>query len=134
MTTNESTRFDLRSIDLADLMALDLRREAAAIHGCTDLDDRESIADALEGVSTAAPFFPHPALAYRLTTGGPASDVLVAVDAGRIGIASNGDAVWGDLAVPVDITTVDGGDAFAAAVEAAIRDYLDHAEAWEARA
>ena len=52
----------------------------------------------------------------------------------RIGIAWGADADWGDLRDACDLTTEEGGDRYADALHAAIRDWLDDPEAWKARA
>ena len=137
---SETTRaFRLEHIALAELAHTDLRREAAGLilaDGLPADATAEDIAELLDGTSTEEPFYPPPALAYRLWIDGQAmpADALVATYAGRVGIAWGADAQWGDLRITVDLTTVAGGDAYAAAVQEAIADWLDDAEAWETRA
>jgi hypothetical protein len=132
-----TTTWQIESIALRELKALDLREEAAQLqfqHSERTPLTRDDIEDALD-TSTEEPFRQFPALAFRLRVPGmPFVDVLVATQASRVGIAAGADAQWGDLRDPCDLTTVDGGDSFRAALHAAIRDWLDDPDAWEARA
>ena len=119
----------IEPISLRDLTALDLRAEAASIvaPGDTPLT-RDEIDYILDDTSAEEPFAAHPALAYRVHIAGAAetADVLVAVDAGKVGIAWGADAAWHDLpGGPGDITTVEGGDAFLAALHEVVQRELD---------
>ncbi len=131
--------FHSEHIALRELTHTDLRREAAGLilaDGLPAAATAEDIADLLDDTSTEEPFRQHPVLAYRLWIDGQAmpADALVATYAGRVGIAWGADAQWGSLGIVVDLTTVEGGDAYADAVYEAITDWLNDAEAWEARA
>lgn len=138
MTTETPTKtFAIESIELRDLRALDLRREAVQLQWSTP-DETITKADVDEliwDLSTQEPFRQHSALAYRVTIHGEAStaDVLVDTTDDRIGIAWGADATWGDLWSECDLTTEAGGDEFAAAVRAAVNDWLNDHEAWDAR-
>jgi hypothetical protein len=59
--------------------------------------------------------------------------VLVATEACRVGLAWGAHATWGDLRNRCDLTTIEGGHAYAAALEAAVRYWLHDPEAWDAR-
>lgn len=138
MPTETTTRtFGIEPIELRDLRAQDLRREAVLLQWSTPDETITSavVAELIEGLSTQEPFKQHPALAYRVTIHSEAStaDVLVATSSGRIGIAWGADATWGDLRNACDLTTEAGGDAFAAALRAAVNDWLNDLAAWDAR-
>lgn len=134
----QTRTFQVESIELRELRAGDLRREAVQLQWATpDASiSSEDVAEVLDGISTQEPFRQFPALAFRVTIDGQPvpADVLVATLTARVGIASNADATWGDLRDACDLTTVEGGDAFAAAIRLAINDWLNDAEAWEGRA
>jgi hypothetical protein len=138
-----SGTFQIESIELRELRALDLRREAAQLQWTSPGREVGSgdVGDILAGISTQEPFRQYPALAWRLVFFTPdglsesvTGDVLVSTMSHRVGIAAGADAQWGDLRDECDLTTEAGGDAFAAALNAAVRDWLNDAEAWEARA
>ena len=99
------------------------------------LSKDDEVWDKLAATSTEDPFRQHPALAYRVTIGTDAmtADVLVATLNGRVGIAWGGDASWRDLRDACDLTTETGGDAFAIELRAAINDWLNDPDAWDAR-
>jgi hypothetical protein len=128
------TDYRLISIEMSDLSATDLRQEAAnLVRG--GVVPREEVEDVLLHTSTQEPFRQHPALAYRLEFPGfsRAADVLVATEACRVGIAWGADAEWGDLRDRCDLTTVEGGDRYAVALDAAVHDWFYDQDAWEAR-
>lgn len=128
MTSTMTYRLD--SIELSDLHATDLRREAVRLlrgDARGDAADREEIAEILESESTQEPFRQYPALAYRLVVEGKpeAADVLVATETGQVGIAWGADADWIDLHDLCDLTTVEGGDQYMVALEQAIGVWLE---------
>lgn len=133
----DTTTFAIESIALNDLTHLDLRLAAAALQYPPDAvsPTRDEIAEILAGVSTEEPFFPHPALAYRIRIfdEATAAEALVSTRYDRVGIAWGADADWGDLWVNVDLTTEAGGDLFLAALWTAIDDYLNTPSEWESR-
>lgn len=120
--------FRLDPIQLRDLTALDLRREAVQLQWMTrdETISREDEDEILADISTQEPFAQFPALAYRVTIEGEAmtADVLVATETARVGIAWGADAVWLDIHDACDLTTEAGGDAFAAALHAAVERWL----------
>lgn len=120
--------FRLDSIELRELRALDLRSEAVQLQWTTrdETISREDVAEILDGISTQEPFAQFPALAYRVTIEGETStaDVLVATGTSRVGIAWGADATWLDIHDACDLTTVDCGDGFAAALQAAVERWL----------
>lgn len=120
--------FCLDPIELRDLKACDLRSEAVQLQWTTrdETISREDIDEVLDGISTQEPFARFPALAYRLVIEGEAmtADVLVATDTARVGIAWGADAAWLDIRDACDLTTEAGGDAFAAALRAAVGDWM----------
>jgi hypothetical protein len=117
----------IESIALRELRALDLRHEAAQLQLMRpDPDLSREDEDEWLDRSTEAPFVQFPALAFRLVIEGAAStgDMLVAIEEARIGIAWGADADWLDLGGDVDLTTVNGGDAFAARLQAAVNGWF----------
>lgn len=141
--TTTARTFRLDDIGLSDLRATDLRREAVAANWSDDTWSREEIAERLDDMDRVAlsnpPTGSRPAIAYRLTIDGEAetADVLVAMETGRVGIAWGADAAWGNLG-DWDATGTDddpdGYRLFRAALVAAINDWLNDGEAWDARA
>lgn len=120
--------FQLEPIELRDLRALDLRSEAVQLQWMTRDEpiSREDEDEILAGVNTQSPFAQLPALAYRVSIEGETTtaDVLVATDPARVGIAWGAEATWLDIHDACDLTTEQGGDAFASALHAAVERWL----------